>query len=93
MFTQNAQVWLLPNLEEKLFSKMFSHSSRILKIIDKDSSFRVLHKMYNISTPNIFALYQTSLNLYFAHKNVPKNYTQELEMVVLNERRNKRFAF
>jgi len=42
-----SQVWLLPNLKEKLFTKMFSHSGRILKIIDKDSSFRMLHKKYN----------------------------------------------
>jgi len=63
-----SQVWLLPNLKEKLFTKMFSHSGRILKIIDKDSSFRMLHKKYNRSTPKIFALYQTSLNFYFAHK-------------------------
>jgi len=88
-----SQVWLLPNLKEKLFTKMFSHSGRILKIIDKDSSFRALHKKYNRSTPKIFALYQTSLCLYNAHKNVPNNYPQELEIVMLNERRNKRFTF
>jgi hypothetical protein len=88
-----SQVWLLPNLKEKLFTKMFSHSGRILNIIDKDSSFRMLHKKYNRSTPKIFALYQTSLNFYFAHKNVPTNYPQELETVVLNERRNERFTF
>ena len=88
-----SQVWLLPNLKEKLFTKMFSHSGRILKIIDKDSSFRMLHKKYNRSTPKIFALYQTSLNFYFAHKNVPNNYPRELETVVLNERRNERFTF
>jgi hypothetical protein len=53
----------------------------------------MLHKKYNRSTPKIFALYQTSLNFYFAHKNVPTNYPQELETVVLNERINERFTF
>ena len=88
-----SQVWLLPNLKEKLFTKMYSHSGSILKIIDRESSFCVLHKKYNRSTPKIFALYQTSLNLYLAYQNFPNNYPRELDRVLLNERRNERFTF
>jgi hypothetical protein len=82
-------VWLLPNLKEKLFKKLFSHSGKVLSIVDKNCSYLELHKKHNRSTPKIFALYQTSLNLYHTFKKTP----DELNAVTLNDRRNARLTF
>lgn len=83
-------VWLLPNLKESIFGRLFSHSGRILKIIDRNSSYRMLHKKYNRATPKIFSLYQTAINLYITHKDPSPN---ALATVTLNDRRNERLTF
>lgn len=65
-------VWLIPNLKETLFSKLYSHSGQILKLIDSELSFQELHKKLNRATPKIFSLYQTAINLYNLKKQCPK---------------------
>jgi len=59
-----SMVWLLPNLKENLFKKLFSHSVQVLKIVDKNLSHVDLHKKFSRSIPKIFSIYQTSLNLF-----------------------------
>ncbi len=72
-----SQVWLLPNLKEKLFKKLFSHSGQILKMIDKDLSYMSLHKKFNRSPPKIFSIYQTAINLFHAKNNIPQGHQVE----------------
>jgi len=84
-----SMVWLLPNLKENLFKKLFSHSGQVLKIVDKNLSYVNLHKKFNRSTPKIFSIYQTSLNLFHAVKTSP----EEVQSVTLNDRRNTRLSF
>ena len=83
-------VWLLPNLKELFFGRLLSHSGRILKIVDHNYSYRILHKKFNRATPRIFSLYQTAVNLYTASKSPSSN---ELVTVTLNDRRNERLTF
>jgi len=80
---------LLPNLKENLFKKLFSHSGQVLKIVDKNLSHIALHKKFCRSTPKIFSIYQTSMNLFHAIKTAP----QEIQSVTLNDRRNVRLSF
>jgi exonuclease III len=84
-----SMVWLLPNLKENLFKKLFSHSGQVLKIVDKNLSHIALHKKFCRSTPKIFSIYQTSMNLFHAIKTAP----QEIQSVTLNDRRNVRLSF
>jgi len=84
-----SMVWLLPNLKENLFKKLFSHSGQVLKIVDKKLSHIALHKKFCRSTPKIFSIYQTSMNLFHTIKTAP----QEIQSVTLNDRRNVRLSF
>ena len=59
-----SEVWLLPNLKECLFKKLYSQSGKCLKIVEMTKSFRELHVTYHRATPKLFALYQTSLYYY-----------------------------
>ncbi len=63
-----SMVWLLPNLKENLVKKLFSHSGQVLKIVDKNLSHIALHKKFCRSTPKIFSIYQTSMNLFHQSK-------------------------
>ncbi len=54
---------------KRLFKKLFSHSGQILKLIDNDLSYMSLHKKFNRSTPKIFSIYQTAINLYHVKNN------------------------
>jgi hypothetical protein len=59
-----SEVWLIPNLKESLFKKLYSQSRKCLKIVDLTKSFRELHISYIRATPKLFALHQTSLYYY-----------------------------
>jgi hypothetical protein len=84
-----SMAWLLPNLKENLFKKLFSHSGQVLKIVDENLSHIDLHKKFCRSTPKIFSIYQTSLNLFHSVKPSP----EEIQSVTLNNRRNTRLSF
>ena len=86
-------VWLLPNLKEKLFRKLNSHSGQILKIINNYLSNTELHKKFVRATPKIFSLYQTAVNLYNIKNNIPCNYAESLSSITLSNRRNMRLSF
>jgi len=88
-----SQVWLLPNLKERLFKKLFSHSGQILKLIDNDLSYMSLHKKFNRSTPKIFSIYQTAINLYHVKNNIPLGHQVEIQQITLQNRRNCRATF
>ncbi len=75
--------------QRKFFFKLFSHSGQVLKIIDKNLSHVDLHKKFSKSTPKIFSIYQTSLNLFHP----VKTSLEEIQSVTLNYRRNTRLSF
>ncbi len=81
-------VWLLPNLKERLYQKLFSHLGQLLKIVDKNESFLALHKKFCRSTPKFFALYQTAVNLYQMVNDENVEFTNSLQTVQLTDRRN-----
>jgi hypothetical protein len=84
-------VWLLPNLKEKTFKKLYSHSGQIMKIVDNNLSYRALHKKFVRATPKIFSLYQSAVNLYHI-SHAPFN-IHDMENAVLTNRRNVRLSF
>jgi len=86
-------VWLIPNLKEKLFSKLYSHSGQILKVIDNSLSYIQLHKKFVRATPKIFSLFQTAINFFNAKSNVPCNHIAKITNVTLSDRRNTRLSF
>ena len=86
-------VWLLPNLKEKLFRKLSSHSGQILKIVNNSMNNIELHKKFVRATPRIFSLYQTAVNLYNTENNVPSNHVASVRSVTLSDRRNVRLSF
>ena len=86
-------VWLIPNLKEKLFSKLYSHSGQILKVIDNSLSYIQLHKKFVRATPKIFSLFQTAINFFNAKSNVPCNHIAKITSVTLSDRRNTRLSF
>jgi hypothetical protein len=49
-----SQVWLIPSLKGVLKSKLFSASGAALRLLNKDSSFKDLHKEFNRATPTQF---------------------------------------
>ena len=81
------------SLKERLFKKLFSHSGQILKLIDNDLSYMSLHKKFNRSTPKIFSIYQTAINLYHVKNNIPLGHQVEIQQVTLQSRRNSRATF
>jgi hypothetical protein len=90
-----SEVWLLPNLKERHFSRLYSQSGRALKIINKELTFKELHKVYSRATPKIFSIYQTCICYYNLLKSQDLlRYEHEmLKNVVLNDRRNVFFLF
>ena len=90
-----SEAWLLPTLKEKLFNLLHSQSGKILKVVDKDLSYRQLHKQYNRATPRIFALYQTCVNFFNVMKS-EDSVSDERAKVMLNimqANRNEYFVF
>jgi hypothetical protein len=88
-----SQVWLLPNLKERLFKKLFSHSGQILKLVHKELSYISLHKKFNRSTPKLFSRYQTAINLFHVKNNVPTDHSSEIDRATLTNQRNCRVMF
>jgi len=90
-----SEIWLIPNLKERHFSRLYSQSGRSLKLINKEWSYRALHVSFSRATPKIFSLYQTCVNYYDllhsqAHLEVEN---RNLQNVTLNDRRNKMLTF
>ncbi len=88
-----SQVWLLPNLNEKAYQKLYSQSGKVLKMLDVSLSYISLHKKFKRATPKLFALYQTSINLFNCKNNSPFPITDQLNQITLTDRRNLRLTF
>jgi hypothetical protein len=90
-----SEIWLLPNLKERHFNRLFSQSGRSLKLINKDLSYSVLHETFSRATPKIFSLYQTCINYYdLIHGQFQLVIEQgNLQSVTLNNRRNTKLTF
>jgi hypothetical protein len=59
-----SQVWLIPSLRGALKSKLFSALGAALRLLDKDSLLKDLHKKFNRATPNQFQKYTMAISLY-----------------------------
>ena len=90
-----SEIWLLPNLKERHFNRLYSQSGRSLKLINKEWSYRVLHVSFSRATPKIFSLYQTCINYYdLLHSQAQLEVEENnLQNVTLNDRRNKMLTF
>jgi hypothetical protein len=88
------QVCLIPTLKASLLNRLYSMSGCILRLINSNPSYKDLHKMYNRSTPYIFALYQTALNFYdLVHNKLPNADYVKLDQNTMTDRRNVKFIF
>jgi hypothetical protein len=90
-----SEIWLLPNLKERHFNRLFSQSGRSLKLINKDWSYRVLHATFLTATQKIYSLYKMCTNYYDLihgqfHLIIGKD---NLQNVTLNNRRNTKLTF
>jgi hypothetical protein len=89
-----SQVWLIPSLKGVLKSKLFSASGAALRLLDKDSSFKDLHKKFNRATPTQFQEYTTAISLYdLIKKEIPEDEWINLQFNIQNDRRNARLSF
>ncbi len=90
-----SEIWLLPNLKERHFTRLYTQSGRSLKLINRELSYRVLHVTYSRATPKILSLYQTCINYYdLLHNPMQLMIEQEnLHYVTLNDRRNIKVTF
>jgi hypothetical protein len=89
-----SQVWLIPSLKRSLKSKLFSASGAALRLLDKDMSFKALHKKYNRATPTQFQKYTTAISLYdLVKKEIPEDEWINLQFNIQNDRRNMKLSF
>ena len=89
-----SQVWLIPSLKSILKTKLFSASGAALKLLDRDRSFKDLHKKYNRATPTQFQEYTTAVSLYdLIKKEIPEDEWINLQFNIQNDRRNTRLSF
>jgi uncharacterized protein YkuJ len=89
-----SQVWLIPSLKASLKSKLFSASGAALRLLDRDMSFRALHKKYNRATPSQFQKYTTAISLYDLIKNErPEDEWINLQFNIKNDQRNTKLSF
>ena len=89
-----SQVWLIPSLKSILKTKLFSASGAALKLLDRDRSFKELHKKYNRATPTQFQKYTTAVSLYdLIKKEIPEDEWINLQFNIQNDRRNTRLSF
>ena len=89
-----SQVWLIPSLKRALKSKLFSASGAALKLLDKDMSFKDLHKKYNRATPTQFQKYTTAISLYdLIKKEIPEDDWINLQFNIQNDWRNTKLSF
>ena len=73
---------------KKVFKKLFSHSGKILKVIDNSLLFNALHKKFKRATPKLFAMYQPSVNLFNCKIKSPSPIDEHLNNITLMDRRN-----
>ena len=90
-----SEIWLLPNLKERHFNRLYSQSGRSLKLINKDFSYHGLHATFSRATPKIFSLYQMCINYYdLIHSQFQLVIEKDnLQSVTLNNRRNTKLTF
>ena len=89
-----SQIWLLPSLKRVLKTKLFSASGNALKLLEKDLSFRELHKKYNRATPTQFQRYITAVSIYDLVKTeTPEDDWINLQFNIQTDRRNERLTF
>jgi hypothetical protein len=89
-----SQVWLIPSLKSILKTKLFSASGAALKLLDRDRSFKDLHKKYNRATPTQFQEYTTAVSLYdLIKKEIPEDEWINLQFSIQNDERNTRLSF
>ena len=90
-----SEIWLLPNLKERHFTRLYLQSGRSLKLINRELSYRVLHATYSRATQKILSLYQMCINYYdLLHNPMQLMIEQEnLQYVTLNDRRNVKVTF
>jgi hypothetical protein len=89
-----SQVWLIPSLKGVLKSKLFSASGAALRLLDKDSSCKDLHKEFNRATPTQFQKYTTAVSLYdLIKKEIPEDEWINLQFNIQNDRQNARLSF
>jgi hypothetical protein len=81
------QVWLIPSLKCVLKRKLFSASGAALRLLDKDSSFKDLHKEFNRATPTQFQKYTTTVSLYdLIKKEIPEDEWINIQFNIQNDR-------
>ncbi len=66
-----------------------------MKAVDKDLSYRQLHKQYNHATPGIFAMYQMCINFFNVMKSTDNvsDVKAKVMMNTLQANRNEYFVF
>ena len=89
-----SQVWLLPSLKRTLKTKLFSASGNALKLLDRNLSFRELHKKFNRATPMQFQRYTTAVSFFdLIKREIPEEEWINLQFNIQNDRRNTRITF
>ena len=89
-----SQIWLIPSLKRVLKTKLFSASGNALKLLERGTSFRDLHKKYNRATPTQFQKYTTAVSFYDLVKTeTPENDWINIQFNIQNDRRNPRLTF
>jgi endonuclease/exonuclease/phosphatase family metal-dependent hydrolase len=89
-----SQIWLIPSLKSILRTKLFSASGAALRLLDRDRSFKELHKKYNRATPTQFQKYTTAISLYdLIKKEIPEDEWINLQFNIQNDQRNTRLSF
>ena len=89
-----SQVWLLPDLKDRHFKRLYSESGRALKLVDNSLSYRQLHKQFCRATPRIYSLYLTSTLLHrYLSDEMCAEQKLDINMIVTNETRNRFLTF
>ena len=89
-----SQIWLIPSLKRVLNTKLFSASGNALKLLERGTSFRELHKKYNRATPTQFQKYITAVSFFDLVKcETPEDDWINLQFNIQNDRRNPRLTF
>ena len=77
-----------------LKAKLFSASGNALKLLERGTSFRELHKKYNRATPTQFQKYMTAVSFFDLVKcETPEDDWINLQFNIQNDRRNPRLTF
>jgi hypothetical protein len=73
---------------------LFSASGAALRLLDRDSSFKNLHKKFNRATPTQFQKYTTAISLYdLMKKETPEGERINLQFNIQNDQRNEKLSF